>query len=302
MAHCDVFFDRKIQVQSKSTAMKTNLNNQVRWSIIIILASFPVFCNAQNDKAFIDKYMKKLPGSQAVVKDLQKYNMTAVYINRDLYGNFTSKTRVTGDYTMGFSRDTACWNNVYISNSQKYDEAFQQGTKVEYIENFRYVPSDEMLKPEAFKNFAPTPDNIFARNLIWDMYTLEIFAWNYLDSLVLNEEYILPDIKGEFDMSEIGIYHHEKIFMKWKGVTEFGGELCAILDFTADDNRVEMSMAQIKTKGTEQYWGSILISLRTKSIEYAEMYGGTIQEIEVSGMKDKFLVKTIRELEVTKIR
>ena len=27
------------------------------------------------------------------------------------------------------------------------------------------------------------------------------------------------------------------------------------------------------------------------------MYTGTIQEIEVKGMKDKFLVKTIRELE-----
>ena len=32
---------------------------------------------------------------------LQKYRMTAVYTNRDLYGNFTGKTKITGDYTMG---------------------------------------------------------------------------------------------------------------------------------------------------------------------------------------------------------
>jgi hypothetical protein len=282
--------------------MKMNLNTPVRWSMVLILASSAVFCNAQNDKAFIDKYMKRLPGTLPVSKEAQKYNMTAVYINRDLYGNFTSKTRITGDYSLGFRGDTVCWNNVYISGSPKFEEPFSKGTKVEYIENFRYVPSDEMLKPEAFRNFAPTPENIFARNLIWDMYSLETFAFKYLDSLKLNEEFILPDIKGEFAMSEIGKYLHEKISIKWKGVTEFGGGLCAIIDFTADDNKIEMNMAQIKTKGTEQYWGSILISLRTKSIEYAEMYGGTIQEIEVAGMKDKFLVKTIRDLEVTRIR
>lgn len=61
-------------------------------------------------------------------------------------------------------------------------------------------------------------------------------------------------------------------------------------------------MAQIKSKGTEQYWGTVLVSLKTKNIEHSVMYSGTMQEIEVTGMKDKFLVKTIRELEVEKIQ
>ena len=58
----------------------------------------------------------------------------------------------------------------------------------------------------------------------------------------------------------------------------------------------------IKTKGTEQYWGTVIVSLKTKSIENGVMYSGTIQEIEVKGMKDKFLMKTIRELEISKIQ
>jgi hypothetical protein len=37
-------------------------------------------------------------------------------------------------------------------------------------------------------------------------------------------------------------------------------------------------------------------------IESAAMYGGTIQEIEVPGVPNKFLVKTIRELWVEKIQ
>jgi hypothetical protein len=61
-------------------------------------------------------------------------------------------------------------------------------------------------------------------------------------------------------------------------------------------------MDMIKTKGTEQYWGTVMVSMKTKNIESAEMFSGTIQEIEVAGMKDKFLMKTIRELEIKKIQ
>ncbi|HOB84641.1 MAG TPA: hypothetical protein PK521_12845 [Bacteroidales bacterium] len=57
----------------------------------------------------------------------------------------------------------------------------------------------------------------------------------------------------------------------------------------------------MKTRGTEQYWGTTWISLDTRQIEYSEMFSGTIQEIEISGLKDKFLVKTIRELRIERI-
>ena len=46
-----------------------------------------------------------------------------------------------------------------------------------------------MLEADAFKNFPATPENVFARNLIWDMMSIERFAWNYSDSLKLNKPY-----------------------------------------------------------------------------------------------------------------
>jgi hypothetical protein len=229
--------------------------------------------------------------------------MTGVYTNRDLYGNFTSKTKVTGDYTRGFPGDSVTWNNIYISGSNNFSEPFPAGKNQEYMENIKYVPSPKMVEEkEAFKNFPSSPENIYARNLIWDMMSFEIFAWTYYDSLKLNDPYIIPDINGQFNMADIGKYSHDKIMLCWKGISEINDELCAVVDFTAIDNKVELSMDQIKTKGTEQYWGTILVSLKTKNIEHAEMYSGTIQEIEVKGMKDKFLVKTIRELEVNRIQ
>ena len=265
--------------------------------LLIILSTVG---NGQSNKKVEKKYFKKLPELQKN-NALQKYRMTAVYINRDLYGKFTGKTMVSGDYTCGLPGDSSMWNNVYISTSDNFSNPFPAGRKQEYMENFRYVPSDKMIQETAFKSFPKTVDNIFARNLIWDMMSTDIFAWNYYDSLKLNVPYIIPDIKGEFSMADIGNYSHNKIMLTWKGLTESNGQLCAVIDFNAIDNKIELTMDLIESKGTEQYWGSILISLKTRTIEQAVMYSGTIQEIEVKGIKDKILMKTIRELNIDKI-
>jgi hypothetical protein len=281
--------------------MKKKLNSGCAGLLMSLLIVLPSIAKAQSEKAVVKKYLSELPKIQ-MSKTLQKYRMTAVYTNRDLYGNFTGKTRVSGDYTRGLQSDSAKWNNVYISASNNFSDPFPVGTKQEYMENFTYIPSDKMMEEKAFKSFPSSIDNIFARNLIWDMMSADIFAWNYYDSLRLNVPYIIPDIKGEFKIADIGNYSHNKIVLCWKGISELNSELCAIIDFSAIDNKLELTIDMIKTKGTEQYWGSILVSLKTRNIEHAEMYSGTIQEVEVKGMKDKFLMKTIRELEIKKIQ
>ena len=159
-----------------------------------------------------------------------------------------------------------------------------------------------MLDSSAFKDFPPSPEAVLSRNLIWDMMAIEGFAWDHNDSLELNKPYNIRGSGGEFSMADIGTYSHTNIQLLWTGISAFNDELCAVIEFTATDNRIEMEIAGLKTKGTEQYWGTIWISLKTKLIENAVMYGGTIQEIEVAGMQNKFLVKTIRDLRVDKIK
>ncbi len=282
--------------------MKNRTVQILTGTLILTGILFPGVCYPQSQKAVAKKYLKELP--HIVISNdgsLQKYRMTAVYTNLDIYGNFTGKTKVTGYYIRGFKNDSVTWENVSISNSNNRDEPFPAGVRQEYMENIKYVPTAKMVQPEAFKNFPSNPGNIFARNLIWDMLSFEIFGWNYFDSLKLNQPYTIPMINGEFDMAEIGKYSHNKIVLTWEGITEFNGEMCAVVGFNALDNKVEVNIDMVKTKGTEQYWGTILISMNTKSIEHGVMYSGSIQEIEVKGMKDKFNVKTIRELVVEKI-
>jgi hypothetical protein len=274
-------------------------------TVILIFSGIisPFSCMGQNQKAIVNRYLTKLPSGKPEDDGiLQKYRMTAVYTNMDVYGKFTDKIKVTGDYTCGFKEGYAEWNNVFVSDSKTQTGSFSEGIKQEFMENFKYIPSDSMMKESAFKSFPSSLDNIYARNLIWDMMSVELFAWRYNDSLKLNKAYILPDVKGEFNMADIGKYNHESIQLCWTGISLMNNELCAVIEFRAMNNRLEIATGNIKTKGTEQYWGNTWISLRTKQIEYTEMYGGTFQEIEVQGMKDKFMIKTIRDLFVERIK
>lgn len=281
--------------------MKKNWKSGFAGILMTLLIIAPSVSKGQSERAFIKKYLSELPSVQ-VSNSLQKYRMTAVYTNRDLYGNFTGKTKVSGEYTRGLENGFVTWNNIFISGSNSFSEPFPEGKRQEYMENIKYGPSSDMLSAEAFKDFPNDPQSVFAKNLIWDMKSIEHFAWDYTDSLKLNRSYIIPDIQGEFEMADIGTYSHTSIQICRTGISVVNNILCAVLEYRALDNKIEMKMDQIKTRGTEQYWGTTWVSLKTGLIESAVMYGGTIQEIEVKGLDKKFLVKTIRELWVDKIQ
>jgi hypothetical protein len=281
--------------------MKNKMNIRMTALHFVLLMIIPAFMHGQSDKEVMSKYLKKLNPAQAN-KAIQKYRMTAIYVNRDLYGNFTGKFKVQGDYTRGLENSMVLWNNVSIAASNDFEKPFQQGNKQEYMENMKYVPSQKMMNAESFGNFPPTPEAVFARNLVWDMMMIEYFAWDFCDSLVLNKTFHIPHAGGSFQMADIGTFNHTDIQLCWTGISAVNGELCAVIEYRALDNKIELSMPGFKSKGTEQYWGTTWISLKTHSVEGAVLYGGTIQEMEIQGMPDKMVAKTIRDLWVDKIQ
>jgi len=281
--------------------MKKISNSVLTGLFLSLFSMLPYPSHGQSENAVIKKYLGELP-NLPVSNHLQKYRMTAVYTNRDLYGNFTGKTKITGDYTMGLENGNVSWNNVLHSASDKFEEPFPLGKKLEYAENFIYLPTYKMLEPASFKNFPNTAEAVFAKNLVWDMLAIDEFGLKHKDSLKLNKIYRIRDTGGKFDMAAIGNYTNTEIQLIWTGISAFDDEICAVIEHRAIDNMIELDMPGLKSKGTEQYWGTSWISLKTGLIEHAEMYSGTIQEIKIDGMKDKLLVKTIRELRLDKIK
>ena len=280
--------------------MKTKNFFYARAGLMLFIIINSATIMAQKKDLIIKNYLTALPDISQT-KSPQRFRMTAIYTNRDLYGNFTGKTKVSGEYTRRINGDSCRWNNVLVSSSAEFKGSFPEGKRQEYIEGYTYLPTDQLLDSDTFKDFPPDPVSVLSRNLIWDMKAIEDFAWNNFEKLRINETYSIPDSDNEFQMGNIGSYSHSDIILCWTGISVMNGILCALIEFRATDNKLALSMEALKTKGTEQYWGTIWISLEDKSIEHAEMYGGTIQEIEVTGMENKFLVKTIRDLWVDKI-
>jgi hypothetical protein len=280
--------------------MKKQLNSNRAGLLVSIFLIMTSIVNAQSEKAVSRKYLNELP--KVHKKTEQKYRMTAIYTNRDLYGNFTGKMKIAGDYTTGLPGDSVKWENVFISSSNNFSDPFPVGIKQDYMENMKYVPSSRMLEKDNFKNFPQKTESVFAKNLVWDMMMIEEFAWEYTDSLKLNKYFIIYPKAASFEMGGVGIYSHNNIQIRWTGISEMNNELCAIIEYRAVDNLLEINMDQIKSKGTEQYWGTTWVSLKTGLIEFADTYSGTIQEIQVKGFDNKFLAKTIREIRVDKIQ
>ena len=102
------------------------------------------------------------------------------------------------------------------------------------------------------------------------MMMIELYAWIYTDSLKLNMYYVIHPKAASFEMGGVGKYSHDNIQIRWTGVSEMNNELCAIIEYRAVDNLLEINMDQIKSKGTEQYWGTTWVSLKTGLIEFAD--------------------------------
>lgn len=279
--------------------MKTNSLAIITTTVCLIIFSGSLFSQKTRK---VKKYLESLPNIELEEKSPQRYLMTAEYFNKDIYGNFRSKIKVTGEYTRGLEDNHVRWNNVYISHTKKQTQPYSNSDKQDYMENFTYMPSLDFLEESFFESFDKNNNNVFARNLIWDMSAIELFAWNYYDSMQLNQTFLVSEIQGSFDMADIGTYDHTKIELNWVGIAKMNNKLCAIIEYRALDNKLELHTENMKSKGSEFYWGKTWISLDNKQIEYAEMYSNTIQEMEIAELPDKMLASTKRVLTLERIK
>jgi hypothetical protein len=279
--------------------MKTNFLAGIFLTTILIVNPSSLF---SQKSIKVKNFPESLPKIELDEKTPQRYLMTAEYFNKDIYGNPGSKIKVTGEYTRGLDSGYVCWNNAFIAQANSPSESYQERMRQDYMENLKYIPSSHLMEESFFKNFPIHIQNVFSRNLVWDMMAIEGYAWNYFDSLQLDKTYVIPDIQGTFEMADIGTYNHTNIELNWIGIAMKNNKLCAIIEYRALDNKLELRSDKMKSKGSEFYWGKTWLSMENKQIEYAEMYSNTVQEMEIEGLPDKLLASTKRILKVERIK
>jgi hypothetical protein len=280
---------------------KTQRKGTTMMTVVLLL----VFCawfeaSGQQKSMDISQYLKKLPANLELREDKpQHYRMTADYFNNDILGNFMNKMRVSGEYTRGIPGGRVQWNNVYVANSDQRDKSFPQGEKQEFMENFAYIPSEKMMLESSFEGFPQ--QLVHLKNLVWDMMGIEAFAWLYFDSLELNQYHDARLINGAVEMDGIGVFENRNIKLKWSGISEIGGEICAVIEYLAMDNPLQVEFGDMKMKGRSHYWGSIMVSLEDKQIEHAVMFEDVVMNLKLPGQTTNQLLNATREIVIERI-
>jgi hypothetical protein len=252
------------------------------------------------EKKDVDKYLSKLPTDLKRNKEIkQKYLITTDYNDYDMFGNFLNKIRVTAEYTTGLKQGFVQWNNVKVFNWDHTKQNLGPAEKQDFMEGFKYIPSEKMLDPKSFKNFPP--NSVRLKNLVWDMIGFESFAWEYFDSLQLNKTFVAKSSNRELNLAGSGTFENKNIQLSWIGITKMNQEICAIIEFTALNNPLNMNNDFVKIKGRSHYWGKIYVSLKDKQIEFASLYEDVVMDVKFANQEKSQKVDTIRKITVDKI-
>jgi hypothetical protein len=224
----------------------------------------------------------KLPqGTKVKEKGLRTYRFTVDYSAADIHGHIIHLQRVIGDYTRGLPDDKVVWENVTVAESVGDAATLGTAQKREFMNGFHYqLATFNPMTPNFFKGFPDAAVN--ERNLVWDTAMIEDFGQKQLEHLVLNQPYrTIAD--QEVLMPGVGTFHNKSVQLMWVGKSYRNGQDCALIEYNAYFNPIDLKMGNMALKGRSHYWGQIWVSLSTRQIEYATLYEDVLGEMNLSG-------------------
>jgi hypothetical protein len=208
---------------------------------------------------------------------------------------------VSAEYVRALPKGKVRWNDVTIAEAAGFDADFPSGEKQQYMEGFSYRLSEtpNMLKPEFFPGFPPSPTAVLAKNLVWDTHMIEGFGQDHLGVLQLNQTYRLQSRPEEFALAGAGTFQSRQAELTWSGASRWNGEPCALIQYRSFLNKVNLKLGEINLKGKSNYWGEIWVSLEDKQIEHATLYEDVL--LETPGPQGPRLVSVFRQGVLEKI-
>ena len=246
---------------------------------IMTLVSSLLLSAKPREKAPVAQDTWTLPAG-TTVKDSgpRTYRFVVEYNSANARGETLLRQRLTGKYTRGLPGGEVIWRNVTEATANGPTGPFGTTEKRDFMEGFRYLNNlGESMMPDFFKAFPPSA--IMERNLVWDTGMLEMFGQNYFDHLKLNEPFhILSD--QNVNTPGVGTFHNRDVVLQWMGRSRRNGEDCALINYEAFLNPIDISVVGMTLKGRSDYWGQIWVSLASRQIEY-----GTLNEMVVGEMK-----------------
>jgi len=220
------------------------------------------------------------------------YRFTVDYTTVSSTGDILRRQRLRGDYTRGLPGGDVVWQNVAQADVDGATAAFPPAQKRDFMEGFRYHDDlSESLKPGFFRGFPPTA--VFERNLVWDTGMIEDFGQNFFEHLKLNEPYHNMS-NDDVNMPEVGTFHNRDVVLEWVGSSKRNGLACALIQYQAFLNPLQINNGGMNMKALSNYWGLIWVSLATKQIEYGTLNETVVGELKLPGQATTQLINVIR--------
>src|SRR5438876_6788360 len=218
-----------------------------------------------------------LPAGSAVKDNrLGTYRFVVDYNNANSKGEILQRQRLTGEYTRGLPSGEVMWKNVTQVTANGASDPYPAAEKRAFMEGFRYRNDlGSTMSPDFFKGFPPMA--IMERNLVWDTGMIEMFGQNYFDQLKLNEPYHVLS-KQDVNIPGVGKFQNRDVVLQWIGRSQRNGQECAVVQYQAFFNPIDLSVGGMTMKGRSDYWGEIWVSLATRQIEYGTLYESVIAD------------------------
>jgi hypothetical protein len=234
----------------------------------------------------------KLPEGLSVIDNGPRtYQFTVDYNTANAMGETIQRQRVVGEYTRGLPHGEVAWKNVTVADANGPSGPFSAPKKRTFMDGFRYRHDADTMNPGFFKGFPSTA--VKERNLVWDTAMIERFGQKYFGDLKLNEPYHFAANKT-VAMPDVGTFHNRDIVLEWVGRSRRNGSDCALIQYRAFLNPLEITNSGMSLHGQSDYWGLIWVSLATKQIEYATLHEVVVAKIKLTGQEKPRVVNVFR--------
>jgi hypothetical protein len=233
-----------------------------------------------------------LPEGTTVKDDgLRTYRFVVDYNTANTRGEIVKRQRLSGEYTRGLPGGEVVWKNVTEAEAPGATAPFAAAQKRDFMEGLRYHDLSSTLEPGFFKGFPPTA--VFERNLVWDTGMIEHFGQDFFEHLKLNQPYH-SGADDRVNMPDVGAFHNRDVVLEWIGRSRRNGQDCAVIEYQAFFNPLEIANGGMTLKGRSDYWGEIWVSLATKQIEYGTLYENVMGEMKLAGQDPIQMISVFR--------
>ncbi len=223
-----------------------------------------------------------LPRGLAVIDaGTRTYRFTVDYETTSPQGVIVRRQRISGEYSRGLAGGEVEWKNVTNSEADGATGPFGAAQKREFMEGLRYRNDlGVTMQPGFFKAFPATA--VIERNLVWDTGMIELFGQRYFDKLQLNQPYHAMSNQS-VRMPGTGTFHNRDVQLEWVGRSYRNGQDCALIDYRAFGNPLDVDAGGMTLRARSDYWGQIWVSLKTRQIEYGTLYENVAGELTLPG-------------------